>query len=66
MRQLIWILMLAAAGGFGYWLWRARRRWLERQRAAEERLSRLMIEAQLAARRDKPASATARDTAGPG
>jgi hypothetical protein len=37
MRVFIWLLVLGAIGAAGYTLWKWRLRWLERQRAAEER-----------------------------
>jgi hypothetical protein len=44
-KQISWLLLvaLAAALGYGAWLWR--RKWLERKRVAEERLSSFMAQA---------------------
>lgn len=49
MKQIIWLLVLAAIGGVGYVLWSWRRNWLERQRAAEERFASLIAQARPAA-----------------
>src|SRR5260370_36687884 len=45
MREVVWFVLLAVAGGFGYWLWRLGQRWQERSRAAEERFATLMAQA---------------------
>jgi len=39
MKMATWLLALAAIAVLGYALWTWRRRWLERQRAAEERFA---------------------------
>lgn len=39
MKQAAWLLVIASIGAIGYWFWIWRRRWLERQRAAEERFA---------------------------
>ena len=45
MKQVIWLLVLAAIGALGYTLWKWRSRWLERKRAAEERLAGFIAQA---------------------
>lgn len=45
MKVLTWLLVLAALGVLGYAIRNWRTRWLERQRAAEERFAALMAEA---------------------
>ena len=45
MTVVISLLVLAAIGAMGYAFWRWRRRWLERQRAAEERFASLLAQA---------------------
>jgi len=45
MKMAAWLLTLAAIGVLGYALWTWRRRWLERQRASEERLAGFMAQA---------------------
>ena len=56
MKQLVWLVLLAIAGGFGYWLWRLRQRWQERSRAAEERFASLMAQARPSAPAAMPAA----------
>jgi predicted negative regulator of RcsB-dependent stress response len=53
MKLLFWIVLIAAAAGFTYWLRSWRRRQAERQRAAEQRLAALMAEVQ-ASKRSNP------------
>lgn len=45
MTVVIWLLVLAAIAAMGYAFWRWRSRWLERQRAAEERFASLIAQA---------------------
>jgi len=45
MKVAIWLLVLAAFGVLGYALWTWRRRWLERQRASEERFAAFLAQA---------------------
>jgi hypothetical protein len=45
MKQVIWIVVIAAACGLLYGLWSVRRRWSERQRAAEDRFAGFMAQA---------------------
>jgi hypothetical protein len=45
MKVLTWLLVFAALGVLGYAIRTWRSRWLERQRAAEERFAALMAEA---------------------
>jgi HAMP domain-containing protein len=45
MKVLTWLLVFAALGVLGYAIRNWRNRWLERQRAAEERFAALMAEA---------------------
>ena len=45
MKLVIWLLVLAAIGVFGYAIWSWRRRWQERERASQERFAALMAEA---------------------
>jgi len=49
MKALTWLLVLAAIGVLGYALWNWRLRFLERQRAAEERLAAFVAQAKPAA-----------------
>jgi hypothetical protein len=44
-KMLLWLVALAALCGIGYILWGLRRRWLERQRAAEERFASFIAQA---------------------
>src|SRR5258706_12547415 len=46
MKTLAWLIVIGALGGIGYYLWRLRVGWLERQRTAEQRLSSLVVSAQ--------------------
>ena len=45
MRALTWLLVFAAIGVLGYALWTWRQRFVERQRAAEERFAAFMAQA---------------------
>ena len=45
MKFLVWLLILGAIGGIVYTLWRWRERWLEHQRASEERLATFVAQA---------------------
>jgi HAMP domain-containing protein len=45
MKQVIWLLLLAAMGAIGYTVWKWRERWLERHRAAEERFASFIAQA---------------------
>jgi len=45
MTVVIWLLVLAAIAAVGYAFWQWRSRWLERQRAAEERFASLIAQA---------------------
>ena len=49
MKQVMWLLVLAAIGVVGYALWSWRRRWLERQRANQERFASFIAQAKPAA-----------------
>jgi HAMP domain-containing protein len=42
---VLWLLVLAAIGVFGYAIWSWRRRWQERERASQERFAAFMAEA---------------------
>lgn len=48
-KAVIWLLMLGAIAAVGYGIWRWRERWLERQRAAEERFASFLAQARPAA-----------------
>jgi len=48
-KAVIWLLMLGAVAAVGYGIWRWRERWLERQRAAEERFASFLAQARPAA-----------------
>jgi hypothetical protein len=61
MKMAAWLLTLAAIGVLGYALWTWRRRWQERQRAAEERFASFMAQA----RPLPPAAGTAHPVAEP-
>jgi hypothetical protein len=50
MKPVIWLVVLAAAGGFAYWYWSWRRRWAERKQASEERFATFMAQAMVAAK----------------
>ena len=54
MKQVIWMVVIAAACGLGYGLWLLRRRWSERQRAAEDRFAGFMAQALPAAKPPPP------------
>ena len=56
MKQVIWLVLLAIAGGIGYGLWRLRQRWQERSRAAEERFTSLIAQAKPSAPAAIPAA----------
>ena len=45
MKAMVWLLVLAALGGLGYWFWLMRARWQERQRAAEDRFTTFIAQA---------------------
>jgi HAMP domain-containing protein len=45
MKQVIWLLVLAAIAAIGYTLWKWRQRWLERRRASEERFASFIAQA---------------------
>ena len=64
MKALFWILVLAAAGGFAYWMQSWRRRQGERERAAEQRLAAFMAQASAAAPAVDPAQKLLFDAAG--
>lgn len=49
MQQVVWLLALAAAAGFAYWLRSWRRRHAELRRASEERFASFMAHARVAA-----------------
>jgi hypothetical protein len=44
-KLVIWLVVLAAIGLFGYAIWSWRRRWQERERASQERFAALLAEA---------------------
>jgi hypothetical protein len=50
MKQIFWLLVIAAAAGFAYWVRSWRRRWMERKRASQERFATFMAQATVAAR----------------
>ena len=54
MREVVWVLALAAAGGFAYWLWSWRRRRAVLKRASEERFASFMAQAMIAAKAKNP------------
>lgn len=58
MRVLTWLLVIAAIGVLGYAFWTWRSRWLERQRAAEERFAALLAQARPAVPPVEPATST--------
>lgn len=60
MKTVAWLFVVGIIGGLGYWLWRVKRAWTERQRAAEERYSSLLVTAHL------PPGAAAAPAATPG
>ena len=45
MKVLVWLVILGAVGGMVYVLWRWRERWVEHQRASEERLASFIAQA---------------------
>ena len=58
MKVLTWLVVLGALGGLGYLLWAWRQRWLEHQRASEERVAAFIAQA-------RPATASAQAAAPP-
>jgi hypothetical protein len=46
MKFFVWLLILGALGGIVYLLWKWRERWVEHQRASEERLASFIAQAQ--------------------
>src|SRR5258706_11738129 len=63
MKTLAWLIVIGALGGIGYYLWRLRVGWLERQRTAEQRMSSLIVSTQVPPAA-APAPAPIVDTAG--
>jgi hypothetical protein len=55
-KLVIWLLVLAAIGVFGYAIWSWRRRWQERERASLERFAALMAEARPKKAQEAPSS----------
>jgi chromate transport protein ChrA len=47
MKTVAWLFVIGIIAGLGFWLWRVRQAWIERQRAAEERYSSLLVTAQV-------------------
>ena len=47
MKTVAWLFVIGIIAGLGYWLWRLRNTWAERQRAAEARYSSMLVSAQL-------------------
>ena len=45
MKQVIWLVALAAMGGVVYGLWRMKAKWEERNRASEDRFATFMAQA---------------------
>ena len=45
MKFLVWLVVLGALGGIVYLLWKWRERWVEHQRASEERLAMFIAQA---------------------
>ena len=56
MKFVIWLLVLAAIGVFGYAIWSWRRRWQERERASQERFAAFMAEARPKKAEEAPSS----------
>jgi hypothetical protein len=45
MNTVAWLFIIGIIAGLGFWLWRWKQAWTERQRAAEERYSSLLVSA---------------------
>jgi hypothetical protein len=45
MNTVAWLFIIGIIAGLGFWLWRWKQAWTERQRAAEERYSSLLVTA---------------------
>ncbi len=54
MTQVMAFVLIAAAGGLGFWLWTGYRRWKQSQRSSEERIANVMVDAMTTAK-GKPA-----------
>jgi hypothetical protein len=48
MNTVAWLFVIGIIAGLGFWLWRVKQAWTERQRAAEERYSSLLVSAHVA------------------
>lgn len=45
MNTVAWLFVIGIIAGLGFWLWRVKQAWTERQRAAEERYSSMLVSA---------------------
>ena len=45
MKAMVWLVSLAALGGFAYWIWLMRAKWEARRRAAEDRFATFVAQA---------------------
>ncbi len=55
MTQVMAFVLLAVAGGLGFWLWTGYRRWKQSQRSSEERVANVMVQAMTSVK-GKPAA----------
>ena len=46
MKNIVWLVLLGVAAGFGYWIWAASKRLEARRRASEERFATFLAQAQ--------------------
>jgi hypothetical protein len=64
MNTVAWLFIIGIIAGLGFWLWRWKQAWTERQRAAEERYSSLLVSAHVAPGAPAAAAVPKPDAAG--